>query len=452
MKKTLTILAFLLMVSLCYSQNQWTFVSYLPAPNPPINSIAIVQPNIVWVCCDASGGAARVYRSVNGGVNWTLRNGGLPTTDACYGMDAFDSLNAFVGTVNGSIYKTTNGGANWNLVLSVAGSFTDGIHMFNSNYGVYYGDPTAQTGQPYQLRVTTNGGNNWNLVPGAPISSTEFGVINAWDWTDSSHIWFGSANTTASATSAKVYKTTTGFYGTWSNALLPGTGGTAGLYFQAVAFTNNTNGMVGSNGGDIKKTTDGGVTYTAVTVPAGLGSFAVINMNGLKDGSNTIRVSTQGDTSRVFRTTNLGTTWIREPLPTQAANGGQVQHMVFINVNLGYGGIGSSGGIGGFIKYGPPSGITGNNGTVPAEFKLEQNYPNPFNPSTTISFSIPKSGMVTMKVYNSLGREVETLVNENMAAGTYEVTFDASKLTSGLYFYRVIANGFADTKKMMLVK
>ena len=450
MKKTLTILTFLLTVSLGYSQNQWSFVSYLPTPNPPINSIAVVQPNIIWVCCDAGGGAARVYRSVNGGTNWTLRAGGLPAV-ALYGMDALDSLNAFVGTVAGSIYKTTNGGANWNLVLTVAGSFTNGIHMFNANYGIYQGDPTA-TGQPYQFRVTTNGGNNWNLVPGAPIASSEFGVINAWDWTDSSHVWIGSANTIASSTSAKVYKTTAGFYGTWSNAVVSGVGGASGCYYQAIAFVNNTNGMVGSSGGDIKKTTDGGVTYTAVTVPSGLGSFAVINMSSVKDPNGVIRVSTQGDTARVFRTTNLGTTWIREPLPTEAATGGQVQHIIFVNANLGYGGIGSTGGIGGLVKYGPTSGITGNNGLVPAEFKLEQNYPNPFNPSTTINFSVPKSGIVTMKVYNSLGREVETLVNENMAAGTYQVTFDASKLTSGLYFYRIFANGFADTKKMMLVK
>lgn len=90
--------------------------------------------------------------------------------------------------------------------------------------------------------------------------------------------------------------------------------------------------------------------------------------------------------------------------------------------------------------------------TVATDFSLSQNYPNPFNPSTTIKFALPKSGNVTLKIYNSIGKEVETLVNENMGAGSYEVSYDASQLNSGMYFYRISANGFTDTKKMMLVK
>ena len=112
----------------------------------------------------------------------------------------------------------------------------------------------------YQFRRTTNGGTNWVLSPTAPISSTEFGVINAWDWLDTATFWMGSANTTPSATSAKVYRTTTGFFGTWSSASLPGTGGTAGLYFQAIAFINATSGMAGSNASSIMRTTNGGAT------------------------------------------------------------------------------------------------------------------------------------------------------------------------------------------------
>ena len=83
---------------------------------------------------------------------------------------------------------------------------------------------------------------------------------------------------------------------------------------------------------------------------------------------------------------------------------------------------------------------------------MSQNYPNPFNPSTTIKFALPKSGSVTLKVYNTIGKEVETLISEEMGAGVYEVTFDASKLNSGMYFYRLNSNGFSETKRMMLVK
>jgi len=88
----------------------------------------------------------------------------------------------------------------------------------------------------------------------------------------------------------------------------------------------------------------------------------------------------------------------------------------------------------------------------PLSFSLEQNYPNPFNPSTTIEYSIPQNSLVTLKVYDVLGREVATLVNEQNEAGKHTVEFDASKLNSGVYFYKIESGNFIETKKMILVK
>ena len=88
----------------------------------------------------------------------------------------------------------------------------------------------------------------------------------------------------------------------------------------------------------------------------------------------------------------------------------------------------------------------------PTLFELSQNYPNPFNPSTKISFSIPNSEYVTLKVYDVIGNEIATLVNENLSAGTYSYNFDASKLTSGIYFYKLQAGKFSETRKMILTK
>ena len=90
--------------------------------------------------------------------------------------------------------------------------------------------------------------------------------------------------------------------------------------------------------------------------------------------------------------------------------------------------------------------------TVPSEYSLEQNYPNPFNPSTTINFSISTSEFVTMKIYNSLGQEVSTVVNEFLNAGSYEVNFNAENLVSGMYIYKITAGSFTSTKKMLLLK
>jgi N-acetylneuraminic acid mutarotase len=89
---------------------------------------------------------------------------------------------------------------------------------------------------------------------------------------------------------------------------------------------------------------------------------------------------------------------------------------------------------------------------LPKDFKLYQNYPNPFNPLTLINYSVPKSGLVSIKVFDVLGREVTTLINENKPVGNYSVQFNAAKLTSGVYFYRMQAGDFAQTKKLIMMK
>ena len=89
---------------------------------------------------------------------------------------------------------------------------------------------------------------------------------------------------------------------------------------------------------------------------------------------------------------------------------------------------------------------------IPTEYRLEQNYPNPFNNSTVIKYSIPKEGVVTLKIYNAIGEEVATIVNETKQPGNYEVTFSTEQLTSGVYFYRLQAVDFVQTKKMVLMK
>lgn len=88
----------------------------------------------------------------------------------------------------------------------------------------------------------------------------------------------------------------------------------------------------------------------------------------------------------------------------------------------------------------------------PSEFSLSQNYPNPFNPSTVISYRIPKEGMVTLRIYDVLGREVMTLADEFKSAGSYEVKFDASELAGGVYIYRIQAGAFNASRKMLLIK
>jgi len=105
-----------------------------------------------------------------------------------------------------------------------------------------------------------------------------------------------------------------------------------------------------------------------------------------------------------------------------------------------------------FVYNPGPMGITNLNNEIPTTYALSQNYPNPFNPVTKINFALPKQGFVTMKIYDVLGREVRTLVNEVRNAGNYIVEFNANELASGVYFYKLEVNGFSDVKRMMLIK
>ena len=89
---------------------------------------------------------------------------------------------------------------------------------------------------------------------------------------------------------------------------------------------------------------------------------------------------------------------------------------------------------------------------IPKAFKLYQNYPNPFNPITRIAFFIPEDEHVSLKVFDILGREITTIVDNNLMVGRHKVEWDASSCISGIYFYRITAGGFVETKKMLLLK
>ena len=104
------------------------------------------------------------------------------------------------------------------------------------------------------------------------------------------------------------------------------------------------------------------------------------------------------------------------------------------------------------FEIGLTTGIVNNLESIPQTYSLMQNYPNPFNPVTTINFSIPQHGFVTLKIYDVLGKEVMTVVNEQKVRGNYEVEFNAGNLASGAYFYRIESGEFRDVKRMILLK
>jgi hypothetical protein len=128
-------------------------------------------------------------------------------------------------------------------------------------------------------------------------------------------------------------------------------------------------------------------------------------------------------------------------------NGTQPAGRVFPNLHSHQGGDYE------LLRFGIDTGVSDQIASnQPTDFRLSQNYPNPFNPSTKIEFSVPKNSRVVLKVYNAVGVEVATVVDERMPAGTYRVRFDGSRLATGIYFYRFESGGFVASKKMILIR
>ena len=159
--------------------------------------------------------------------------------------------------------------------------------------------------------------------------------------------------------------------------------------------------------------------------------------------NNNIYVAGSGDEKKTLRTNN-------DNLP-ESYTVTDIQHFY-------HGGILGSGFLITLKNHGLYYGISGLEGDVSkthsdiTEFKLQANYPNPFNPSTEIRFNLPRASEVRLTVHDLLGRKVATLVDERLPAGSQTVTFDAGNLSSGVYLYRLQADGYSETRKMLLVK
>ena len=387
-----------------------------------IHSVSAVSSQIAW----AGGVGGVVRRTTDGGTTWGNGNPnpGVISGDV-YNIYAWSANDAICTTSPAAtfIYKTTNGGTNWTQVYTLAGGFINALQMVSATEGYGEGDPV---GGKWTIVKTTDGGNTWARMATEP---TQVGSEAGWNnsmYILGSNMWFGTNNT-------KVYHSTD-LGVTWTSGATTGN-----LNTFSVHYNSTSNGLAG--GVTMSKSVDGGTTYTAATIPGTTGS-----LNGLEGkGDDWWAIRTGAD---VYRSTNQGSTWTTATTVTGAA---------FNDIDLtdGAGGCptGWAVGTGTITKMtGSPTGIISYSGEVPSTYLLKQNFPNPFNPTTNINFSIPKSGFVTLKVYNMAGMEVATLLNENKTAGNYIVGFNAANLPSGAYFYRIETGNYTDTKKMLLIK
>ncbi len=404
-------------------------------------SVKAVDGNVVW----AAGGkhpapySPLVVLTTDGGFTWTDVTGNLPKPGPAPTWDwqnrayitAVDADRAWVAAWDGQIYATTDGGFSWNQQPFPGQQcrWMDAIWFSDANHGYALGDVNA--GGLYVVLETSNGGASWAHVPSEPAGvSGEYVMVNAFCHTDQYHLWFG--------THDRVCHTTDGG-STWTYGKTH-SGGASDLAFR--------DDNVGLSAWDnfLDRSTDGGATWATIQNPVNA-SVALCYAPGSRSAWLASRLGT-------YRTDDDGTTWI--PEPTDPFLGGPAQISFSDSMNGWF--VTTRGAI---VHYKYVATAVPNRSAmqVATDFLLEQNYPNPFNPSTLIRYSIATSreyGVVSKEVklvvYDVLGREVATLVNERKVPGNYEVRFEASHLASGVYVYRLTTGSSGQSRKMILMR
>lgn len=389
-------------------------------------------------------------------------------------LSAIHVLNNGYGYTSGNntVFKTSNYGINWSIVYNFATNIVNGIKFANKD--------TGYCALNYSIAQTRNGGANWfHYTPS--MTTTTFYCV---DIGDTNPIYTAGHTTMAYPPyqqSGILTVVQSQFSGGLNNL------NNLGSYPLAVSFISSLTGYITGGtssptfGSFISKTTDGGlnISYLAATFPGTPKAVQFINVNtGWIAGVNGF----------IMKTTNSGSSWTAEQsgisgtikslyfldsltgwfcgqngIIKKTTSGGSVwgtqvsnttsnlNSIIFINSSTGF----VCGDNGVILRTTDSGGLTYADETgnqLPEKYGLGQNFPNPFNPTTNIKYQIAKSGFVTLKVYDVMGREVAALVNKNLKAGAYEAAFNGENLSSGIYFYKITAEGFTDTKRMMLIK
>ncbi len=379
------------------------------------------------------GQGSRVFVSRNGGDNWTDIAGVPGTSMHSLYISPLDTniwMCAIKGTPN-RIMRTTNYGQNWTTSIGMTfSSFGQPLEMDQNNPSVYYFAPDG--GGFYR---STDNGINFELISTFSFQSP-CDLIVMWD--SSEVIFVGDGPTDQSG--GKIYRSSNGGYN-WT------------LVFSSkssVEIPSMCNSVFEKNilyateaGANFWKSSDYGISFFS--------SFQVAFYNwgsAVCEEDPTLILNGMYNNSCYF-SLNKGDDWIYSNGTGAFAGLGLLASSKNILLNYTTGGIYKL-----KIRYNGIVSVDENISLLnsPSTFSLSQNYPNPFNPVTHLEFGISNFGFVTLKVYDLLGKEVKTLVNENMNPGRYKVDFDGSGLASGIYFYKIEADGFTVTKSMILLK
>jgi photosystem II stability/assembly factor-like uncharacterized protein len=356
---------------------------------------------------------AEVILSTDSGNSWNSASSGLPSRE----IDAIAAFgnNLYVGLNDAGIYISTDNGSSW-AVTSVGVAYCNGFASIGSK--VFASD--ANNGVSY----TTDKGATWTVINNG-LTTTATRTIFA----NGSNLFLG--------TYAKGVFLSTDEGANWTQTSKGLPAGYQYVYSFAVIGSNI---FCGTYNRGVYISTNNGTNWTSAN--SGLPNYPVYSL--ATSGTNLFAGSDGGG---VYLSTDNGASWTSVSSDLMDLG----VHTLIINGGNLFAGCDTSG-----IWCRPLSqmitAVDDNESNLPNIFSLSQNYPNPFNPSTVIKYSLPAESFVTIKLYDLLGREIKTLVNEDKTAGSYSYTFNASDLSSGIYFYRMEAGNFTQSHKLVLLK
>lgn len=401
-------------------------------------------------CYSSANDERNIWKSTNKGINWTIISKNFFNESIDFTI--CDKNLSFVITGN-KIYKTTNSGDSFSQVFSSNQYNFNSLDFSDTSKGIVVGSEG-------KVLLTTNGGSTWlpktlgstgksavkyinNKIIVLDTSINKIYISNNsgddWDTVLISNerpriMDFPNNNSGYILTfEMKLFKTTNGGYNWFFIKNLSG---------NSISFLNQNYGII-SGFQILRRTFDGGISWDSVYYPSQFYSNSIKIVNPQT-------VYAAGTNGRVFKSTDGGTNWA-EQMAYAYLNNEALK--IDFNDSL-YGFVMKWGGNMLRTKTGGETNVGVNqiSTEVPSDYILHQNYPNPFNSSTNIKFEIQKARDIKIAVYDILGREVRTLINEYKTSGAYLVSFDASGLSSGVYFYKMTAGNYFSVKKLVVLK
>jgi photosystem II stability/assembly factor-like uncharacterized protein len=420
MKKSIFLLSVILLY-ICTVECQWNLQSSPVTVN--LHGVYFTSPSNGW----AVGQYGTIIHTTNGGINWTVLIPS-PASSNVNKVAFIDSLHGYIVGDGNTILTTSDGGASWQ-------------YMNDGNYYMthYYDLILSKSGYKAWF-VGGRDFNNLSIIVGmngkfvSPQVIGFAGRIVGIDFINEMTGW-------AAGMHGIILKTTNG--GTWWNQQASGIS-MADTGFNGIRFFNSEIGLAVSDHGVIQKSLDGGTSWKNIR----RGDEILFRVTLLSDSIAYV----VGSNNTILLSTDQGESWQTQSTPLQSS--ATFQDIFFINRNEGW-----IVGAGGAILHTTDGGVTAVHQeihTLPQEFSLKQCYPNPFNPSTTIEYNVPHESYIILKIYDVIGREVQTLFEGTKEAGDYSQVWNTDNIVSGVYFYRLSAKSsqgnYSAERKMILIK